>query len=246
MVDEVLFEKAKDIMTSGIRGGNGIGTLSEKSVHAVLKFYYAPNEQSHEIKIGEYVADACYDGEIYEIQTRNFYTMKKKLETYFQNGYDVTIVYPVSEINTIVWIDKESGELQRSRKVRVKNRYKEILSEIYGIREFLKEDKLHFIIAILETEDYRFLDGFGKDKKVRATKTDKYPVRMIDEIRIDDRSDLKIFLPDNLSEIFDKAAYSKEEGIHPTDAGIALRVLEEAGLVEKNGKEGRKFLYRKV
>ncbi len=35
----------------------GIGTLSEKTVHAVMKNYYAPDTDMHEIPIENFVAD---------------------------------------------------------------------------------------------------------------------------------------------------------------------------------------------
>ena len=42
----------------------GIGTLSEKTVHAVLKNYLVPDERCHEISCGRYVADIFCEGEI--------------------------------------------------------------------------------------------------------------------------------------------------------------------------------------
>ena len=40
-VNEALFEQAKDRIIGLDRTRHGIGTLSEKTVHAVLKNYYA-------------------------------------------------------------------------------------------------------------------------------------------------------------------------------------------------------------
>lgn len=246
MVDKELFNKAKDIMCARSQGSNGIGTMAEKSVHATLKYYFAPDEKYHEVKIASFVADICMDGEITEIQTRQFYTMKKKLDLYLQNDYDVTIVYPVCEENTIVWIDTETGELKRSRKVKKKKLYNQILVEMYGIRDFISDDRIHFAIVKLETEDYRYLDGFGKDKKVRATKTDKYPVDIIDEIRIDSKEDYKLFLPNELPERFDARSFGKLIGLTGSDCSMALLVLETVGVLEKCGKEGRKNIYKRI
>ena len=69
-IDEVLFEEAKNRMYGKVQGEKGIGTLAEKSVHSVLKYYFAPDETFHEQKIGRFVADIRIDGEIYEIQTK--------------------------------------------------------------------------------------------------------------------------------------------------------------------------------
>ena len=57
----------------------GIGTLSEKTVHAVMKNYYAPDTDMHEIPIENFVADIYTGQEIIEIQTRAFNKMRRKL-----------------------------------------------------------------------------------------------------------------------------------------------------------------------
>ena len=56
-INEELFEHTKNKITGIKRQRQGIGTLSEKTVHAVLKNYYAPDPNMHEIPIENYVAD---------------------------------------------------------------------------------------------------------------------------------------------------------------------------------------------
>ena len=69
---------------------NGIGTLKEKTLHAVLKNFYEPDISCHEIKIGRFVADILHENQVVEIQTRNFNSMRKKLDN-FLKLYTVTI-----------------------------------------------------------------------------------------------------------------------------------------------------------
>ena len=45
------FESAKNKIIGIKRNRNGIGTLSEKTVHAILKNYYEPDEDYHEIPV---------------------------------------------------------------------------------------------------------------------------------------------------------------------------------------------------
>ena len=71
------FRDICDEVVSGIRTENGVGTLQEKTIHAVLKNYYEPDEDKQEIPIENYVADIYSDGEIIEIQTRNFDKMRE-------------------------------------------------------------------------------------------------------------------------------------------------------------------------
>lgn len=264
-IDEKLFEEAKDRMYGKVRGEKGIGTLSEKSVHSVLKFYFAPDEEFHEHKIGTFVADICIDDEIYEIQTKQFYLMKRKLQ-YFLKDHEVTVVYPVSLENTLHWVecDEESADsdhgdtgsglasleeskdrrIHKSRKTRKKGMPYLFYHELYGIKEFLHHKNLHFILAIMSTEEYRLLDGYGPQKKVRATKTDKVPIKMLDLITIRKPEDYKQLIPEDLPEEFTSDIFAKKAGIGRSLAGTALNILYEMEVVERIGKCGNAYVYR--
>ena len=89
--------------------GTGIGTLGEKAVHATLKYYFEPDPACHEVKCLGYVADVLRDDHIYEIQSKQWYRLQKKLEVFLKE-YQVTVVYPVITRKEICWVDPETGE----------------------------------------------------------------------------------------------------------------------------------------
>lgn len=264
-IDEKLFEEAKNRMYGKVQGEKGIGTLSEKTVHSVLKYYFAPDEKFHEAKIGTFVADICIDGEIYEIQTKQFYLMKRKLD-YFLKEHDVTIVYPVSLENTLHWVEcdedlaytndsntissqttldkSKNRRITKSRKVRKKGMPYLFFHELYGIKDFLHHPNLHFILAIMSTEEYRLLDGYGPQKKIRATKTDKVPIRLLDLISIWNPEDYKQLIPEGLPEEFTSDTFGKKAGIGRSLAGTALNILYEMKVVDRVGKKGNAYVYR--
>ena len=255
-IDETLFEEAKNRMITRNQGEKGIGTLSEKTVHSVLKYYFAPDETFHEQKIGTFVADVCIDGEIYEIQTKQFYLMKRKLE-FFLKEHEVTIVYPVSLENTLHWVEcddkamavAQSDEIKNrkittSRKTRKKGMPYLFYHELYGIKDFLHHPNLHFILAIMSTEEYRLLDGYGPQRKVRATKTDKVPVQLLDLITIRTPEDYKQLIPEGLPEEFTSEDFAKKAAIGRSLAGTALNILHEVKIVERTGKRGNAYLYQ--
>lgn len=258
-IDEKLFEEAKNRMYGKVQGEKGIGTLSEKSVHSVLKYYFAPDESFHEQKIGTFVADICIDGEIYEIQTKQFYLMKRKLELFLKE-HEVTIVYPVSLENTLHWVecdadigtsinssvdsaDSKNRRITTSRKTRKKGMPYLFFHELYGIKDFLHHPNLHFILAIMATEEYRLLDGYGPQKKIRATKTDKVPIELLDLITIRNPEDYKQMVPDGLPEEFTSDIFAKKAGIGRSLAGTALNILYEVEVVERIGKQGNAYVY---
>ena len=185
-IDKKLFEEARQKMTGLEKGLHGIGTLQEKTIHSVLKYYYAPNPVYHEQKIASYVADICVDGEIFEIQTKNFNTMRGKLNTFLPD-YDVTIIYPIAATKWIQWIDMDTGELSPKRKSPNQGTVYQIIPELYRIRMFLNHPNLHFILSFLEVEEHKYLNGWSRDKKHGATRADGFPVDIQKEISISSR-----------------------------------------------------------
>lgn len=245
MIDQALFQTAKEKMIVRSQGEKGVGTLSEKSVHSVLKYYYAPDEKYHEIPVGTHVADACVDGEIYEIQTRTFYRMNDKLDEFLNTwDMDVTIVYPVSVENTVIWIDPETGELSASKTTKTPKKIYKIFRELYGIRDYLEHPKLRLVLACLKTEDYRLLDGYGKDKKKRATKTDLIPTEFAEELYFEKCSDIVSLIPENLPEKFTVKEFAKATALGPNDASVGLLLLYRLGVLKREKEKNAYIYYR--
>ena len=251
-IDEEAFEVAIKTITSKADRRNGVGTLSEKTVHAVLKYYYVPNEAYHEIKVGNYVADALFDGEIYEIQSKSFFTMKNKLDLFLKD-HDVTIIYPIPISKTISYIDPDTGEISKPVKSSKKGKLYDIVPEIYGIKDYLKNKRLHFILCFIEMDEYKILDGWSKDKKKGATKMDRTPRKIIGEFRIDKKRDFINLLPGYTNGRRDKDCPIPVEfttkdiaeltGVHVSYAQTLLNVLCSLGLTYKIGTKGRCNLY---
>lgn len=238
------FEVAKDKIIGMERQREGIGTLSEKSVHAVLKNYYAPNPGFQEVPVEGYVADIYTGSEIIEIQTRQFNRMRDKLEA-FLPICPVTIVYPVASKKTLVWIDPETGEEVERRKSPKKASIYEIFDELYKIKFFLTRPGLRIKMVFLELEEYKLLDGYGNDKKKRATKHDRVPLKIVSEMGIECMEDYMQFVPfDLLEEEFTSKSFAKEAKIHPKYATLVVHVLHHVGILEKVGKQGNAIVYK--
>lgn len=243
-IDQKLFEEACHKMIGLQKGLNGIGTLQEKTIHSVLKYYYAPNPMYHEIRIDSYVADICVDGEIFEIQTRNFNTMRGKLDTFLPN-HDVTIIYPIPFTKWISWIDMDTGELSKKRKSPKTGNVYQIIPELYRIKMFLKHPNLHFILSFINVEEYRLLNGWSRNKKKGASRQDGIPTELVQEIYLSSLSDYDIFLPGELKEPFTSKDFQKAAKIPLSYAQKTLLILNHIGTVERIGKIGKMYLYKK-
>ena len=237
------FINALDKATDKSRIRQGIGMQSEKTLHLFLKNYLQPDENCHEVKLSKYVADIFSDGRITEIQTRSFDAMRKKLEYFLENGYDVTVVHPLAAIKRLCWINPETGDVTKTRKSPKKMSIHDAFYELYKIKPFLKYDNLHFRFIMLELTEYRNLDGWSDDGKKGSTRFDRIPMDILGEITINSVSDYKGILPEGLPEEFTTADYSRCASVNTRRAWAAINVLKCVGAIEETGKKGRAIVY---
>lgn len=242
-IDEKRFEQAKNRVIGINRERRGIGTLSEKTVHAVLKNYYAPDTDMHEIPIADFVADIYTGSEIIEIQTRSFHNMRRKLAAFLPE-YPVTIVYPIPHIKWLVWIDEETGETSPKRKSpKCGNPYQAFI-ELYKIRPFLTNENLRFRFDLIDMEEYRLLNGWSRDKKKGSERFDRIPTDFVEEVCVDCREDYMQFIPYDVPENFTAKDFAGCAKIPVRLAQTVLLILTDLEIVERIGKEGRSYLYR--
>ena len=238
------FKNARDIVLNRRHENHGIGTLAEKSVHAVLKIFMEPDEDLHEVPIDGFVADIFSDDKVIEIQTGSFRPLREKLACFLDN-YDVTVVHPISVKNTICWLDPATGEIVSKRPSTIKGVPHYIFDELYCIRPLLTNPRLSIVVLMIETEDIRLLDGYGKDRKKRATKYDKVPLRLLEEMRFERPEDYRMLIPPELEE-FTSAEYAKATHISRSLGTLSLQILNELGVVKRVAKKGNAYVYNVV
>lgn len=241
-MDRELFSEAcrKVIERDPVR--DGIGTLGEKTLHAVLKRYFEPHEENHEIKVGGFVADIVGEDGIIEIQTGNFSHLRKKLAAFLECA-PVTVVYPMSRTKWIMWVDEETGAVAEKRKSTKSSKSNDAFYQLYYIKEFLPHPNFRLKLIFLETEEYRRLNGWGKDKKNRAEKCDIIPTALVEEIEISSPQEFKKFLPEKLPEKFTSKEYARLAGVRLTCAQRAVNVLSTLGVITRVDKQGNAFIY---
>ncbi len=189
-----------------------ITTYMERSLHASLKKHFCPDESHHEIKIGRYVADACINETIFEIQTGNFAPLRKKLQFYLENTeFNIVIVRPLAKNRRIFWLDEESGELKNAP--RLSSKHENLASgiaDIHYISEFLGNERVSFCFVLMEIDEVRKLDGYGKTKKIRATSVDRLAGEIYELCYINSLDDIKkAVLPLLPTSEFSRAELSK-------------------------------------
>jgi hypothetical protein len=227
-----------------------IGTLSEKTVHAVVKNYYEPDEDHQEIPIEGKCADIyTADERIIEIQTRNFSRLKEKLDI-FLPLYDVTVVLPVPDRRRIIWIDPDTGEESGVGAYRSALAPWPAFREIYMIREYLSHPHMHVRLLLMNMTEYRLLSGRSKDrKKYGAERYDRIPEELTGEIVLNEPKDYMLFLPDGLIEetdsTFTSAMLAYEAHIPKQYLSYVTGLLRLLGVIERLPKrQDKTWLYR--
>lgn len=222
----------------------GIGTLGEKSIHAILKCYFDGNPDNHEQSVGESVADIVGEYGVIEIQTRQFRRLDTKL-TDLLPICPVTVVYPVIRRKRILWMDPDTGELLRSGTMRAFQKPADVFAELCQIRNHITHPNFNLCLVELEAEDYRLADGYGKDRRGRATKIDRIPTALIDVKWFSCPDDYAQFLPIALPKQFTSADVAKQAKTTRSTAQAMLRVMVHMGLVTLTEKAGRTNIYRR-
>ena len=225
---------------------NQITTYMERSLHKSLKAHFCPDEARHEIKIGRYVADACDGDTIFEIQTGNFSPLRKKIQFYLENtDYDIVVVRPIAQNRRIFWLD-EGGELKKAP--RLSSKHENLASgiaDIYYVKELLENPRLTFCFVLMEIDEVRLLDGYGKQRKIRATSVDRVAGDIYSFHYINNTEDIKnAIFPLLPNEPFGREELSKSLKLKGLKLWSAQKLLTEASLLACE-KQGNKLIFNK-
>ena len=243
-MDRERFDRAIATIVTRQHENHGIGTLGEKTVHAVVKLYMEPDEDYHETPIDSFVADIFRDDRVIEIQTGSFQALRAKLEDFLPQ-FEVTIVHPIPADKTLCWVEPDTGEIVERRRSGKHGTPQMIFPELYKIRPFLKDPHLTIVILMIDMEETKLLDGYGRNRKNHATKYDRLPLRLTEELTISGPEDYRMLIPIEL-EHFTSAEYAKAVRLPRQLGTTAMQILYEMGVVERVGRSKKGYVYEVV
>ncbi len=253
MISEIERERFRriclDVLSQKSGEDGGIGTLNEKRLHIALKRFVCPDETKYEVEMGgRIVADVFFDDEIFEIQTGSLYPLSKKLEYYINNTpYHITVVHPIAKKRTKIWIDPETGVAGEPVRSPRGETLSDGASELIYISDYLCSGRVSVWFLLIEEEEYRFLDGRGRDKKRHSSRFERLPVDILDEVVLAERVDYFALLPDSLPESFTAEEYRRAaKRARGRRVYMALGALERVGVIEPDGNRGRAKRWRRV
>ena len=237
------FKKARIAVLSETAVTEGVGGLSEKSVHKMLKLTLEPNSKNHEVKCLGSIADIKNDNGIYEIQSKSPERLIKKLDKFLPVSR-VTLVIPIISEKYIRWINTETGEISEPRKSPAREDVYTALKALAPIAHYLENENFSVKLVFLRADQYKRLDGWDKSKKRGASKSDRIPSDILSVIDIASPCDAAKFFPESLNGVFLAKDFAKAIKRPSRFTYYVIKFFENLGIVEMIGKEGRAFLYK--
>ncbi len=246
LYDEKYFAELCEKFFTDAHEITNLGTYNEKRLHLILKRFVCDDPELYEAKVGKYVADIA-DGEtLTEIQTGGLYPLREKLKYYLgQTDYRVRIVHPVIYSKQLLRVDKESGELIRSRKSPMRPKQWEIMQEIYRIGDFVSDPRLELYILYITADEYRYSDERVRRRRKGKYDSELFPRSLLKTIRLCGSEDYR-FLLDGMPKIFSAKEYGKEKGVTGRSLYSTLNLLVKLGFLERRKVNSRSFEYSLV
>ena len=243
--DVIKFDNLVSMCAVNGRVNSGIGTYSEKSLHFVLKNFFECESDYHEVAYKGFIADVMHGDSITEIQTSTLNGMQKKLDAFLEEK-TVRIVYPLIKKKTIIWIDSDTGETERSDKsIKYETDYT-LLGQLFYISEYLRDPALTVTVVDVEADDYREVSGNSPYRKKRAKKVDIVPTKLLDVRDLVFPDDVISLIPQSLPMPFTRDELSRSVHLRGRDLWAALKLLEALRLIERTEPRGRKHQYMKL
>lgn len=215
-----------------------IGTLSEKTLHAVIKRFLEPDAAKHEIPVCGKAADVVNAHGIFEVQTRAFHRLRGKLSLFLAEG-PVTVVYPIPAQKRLIWLDPVTGEASVPRKSPKHGSAYDAFSELYQLGGLVTDPSLAVLLLFIDMDEYRLLNGWSSDKKKGSTRFERIPTALCDAVWLRGAADYRRLLPESLPEPFTSRELAALAGIRLKTAQTALTVLARCGAIRPAGKRGR-------
>lgn len=213
-------------------GCKGIGTVGEKTLHLALKYYFAPDPETHERPLGGFIADAVTEEGVIEIQTRGLSRLKPKLEA-FLPLCPVTVVHPVADPKWVCRVD-EYGELLSRRKSPKHESVYTAMREIYTLRDYLMHPNFRICICTVKLSEYSVQTGRRKRMKL-----DRVPEKLHAAQYLQSAADYAALLPDTLPELFTVQMLAAAIHAPEMQTRMLITLLVRLGILEESEKTGR-------
>jgi hypothetical protein len=225
-------------------GASKIGTLNEKPLHEALKRWYAQPGDLFEVPVDGFFVDIVRGDLLIEIQTKNFSSIKRKLEKLVIN-HPLRLVYPIPREKWIIKLNlSDDGNLPVSRrKSPRRGTYEEVFYELVRLPGLLDNPNFSLELLLIEEEEVRRFDGVRGWRRKGWVTDERKLLRVTDRRLLNTPADMHDFIPATLNEPFSVADLAIAIDINKKLAQKMVYCLREMGCVTPVGKRVNAILY---
>ena len=218
-----------------------IGLLNEKPLHASLKEWYRVDGDEVEVPMEGFVVDLVRGGQLIEIQTRGFASMRRKFDRLL-DSYSIRLVYPVAVEKWIVKLDDNGCEASRRRSPK-RGIAVDVCAELVSFPSLLSHPNFALEVALIGEDEVRRPDAKKGWRRGGFVIEERRLIEVHETVELDSPQALRDLLPEGLPEPVTTAdlADGLERSRHlAQEVAYCLRV---SGAVETVGRDKRGILY---
>lgn len=223
---------------------NGIGTLTEKSLHAALKDWYAGPGDQLEVVVDGFVVDIVRSDLLIEIQTSNFSALKHKL-TVLTEQHQVRLVYPVAREKWIVRLNARGRQVGR-RKSPKRGRVVHVFDELVRIPTLVTRPNFSVEVLLVQAEQILCNDGKGSWRRQGWSVVDHRLLDVVEQVVMESPGDFRALLPADLPDRFTTRDLADALELQRNLARKMAYCLREMGALEVVGKRRNAIVYSSV
>jgi hypothetical protein len=217
--------------------------MNEFSLHSEIKKVYSIPGDQFEVKLDNFVVDILRGNLVIEVQTKNFSTLKEKLQA-LTVKYQVRLVYPLPEKKWITYVTKDQVVLDKRKSPR-KGRLTDLFGELVMIPHMIGVENFSLEVLFIDEEEVRRDDGKGSWRRKGVSIKDRRLLKVNDRILFQNRAEYLKILPNNLNQVFTNRELAKLAKISVRTAQQITYCLRKGGVIRLAGKKGRELGFQK-
>ncbi len=220
---------------------NGIGTLSEGSLHAALKDWYMKPGDQAEVSVDGFIIDIVRDDLLIEIQTRNFGALKDKIMALIPM-HRVRLVHPVPRVRWVVKQDMDGKEISRRKSPKQTDLFG-VFEELVSIPTVLAHRNFELEVVEVFEEQIMVHDNKGSWRRRGWSIVDRRLIDVAESHLFQTPHDLVKLIPPDLETPFTNAELAIALDCPTRVAQKFTYCLRKMNTLHVRGKRGNAMLF---
>jgi hypothetical protein len=224
----------------------------ESSLHRALKERYAGDAcaasprsgRATEVTIDRFRIDVVREGELIEIQTRSFSSIRRKLCALL-DSHPVRLVYPIPCEKWVVHVEPNGNRIKRRKSPR-RGSLIHLFDELVSFPQLMVHPNLSLEVLLTREEEIRCADGRGSWRRKGCSIVDRRLIEVIAEVTFAQPVDFLRLLPEGLPDPFSSRDLAMAMRQTVAFARRVTYCLREMQAIRLCGRRGRTYLYQRT